>query len=358
MTGKQRGGGGDRQGRPGRSRRQVRLAPQGRGRRLRRQQQAPARGPRPDAQGRGAHQAPGRPQGGGLGAPGRARRRQPGRRAPGRSTAAAGPRGPARAPAAATRPRRSSAATRSSRRCGPRCRRRRCTSRWAIDADERVTEAVAMAGKAHLPILEVSRAELDRMTGRALHQGLALQVPPYDLPAPRRPARAGAGRARAADRRARRRHRPAQPRRGRALGGGLRRAGRARPRAAVGGHDRRGLADVRRCGRAAAGRPLHQPGAHPEGLPRRRPVRRGPRGGRRRSRSTTSSWRPSRSCVVVGSEGEGLGRLVEQTCDLTVSIPMADGNESLNAGIAAAVTLAEVARRRRSQRLTPGTRAL
>jgi 23S rRNA (guanosine2251-2'-O)-methyltransferase len=52
--------------------------------------------------------------------------------------------------------------------------------------------------------------------------------------------------------------------------------------------------------------------------------------------------------VVVGSEGEGLGRLVAQTCDLTVSIPMADGNESLNAGIAAAVTLAEVARRRRT----------
>jgi 23S rRNA (guanosine2251-2'-O)-methyltransferase len=52
--------------------------------------------------------------------------------------------------------------------------------------------------------------------------------------------------------------------------------------------------------------------------------------------------------VVVGSEGEGLGRLVAQTCDLTVSIPMADGNESLNAGIAAAVTLAEIARRRRT----------
>jgi 23S rRNA (guanosine2251-2'-O)-methyltransferase len=51
--------------------------------------------------------------------------------------------------------------------------------------------------------------------------------------------------------------------------------------------------------------------------------------------------------IVVGSEGEGLGRLVEQTCDLTVSIPMSDITESLNAGIAAAVTLAEVARRRR-----------
>jgi 23S rRNA (guanosine2251-2'-O)-methyltransferase len=52
--------------------------------------------------------------------------------------------------------------------------------------------------------------------------------------------------------------------------------------------------------------------------------------------------------VVIGSEGEGLGRLVSQTCDVTVAISMADGNESLNAGIAAAVTLAEVARRRRT----------
>jgi 23S rRNA (guanosine2251-2'-O)-methyltransferase len=52
--------------------------------------------------------------------------------------------------------------------------------------------------------------------------------------------------------------------------------------------------------------------------------------------------------IVVGSEGDGLGRLVTASCDVTVSIPMADGNESLNAGIAAAVTLAEVARRRRA----------
>lgn len=51
--------------------------------------------------------------------------------------------------------------------------------------------------------------------------------------------------------------------------------------------------------------------------------------------------------VVLGSEGEGLGRLVTHRCDLTVSIPMSAGTESLNAGIAAAVTLAEIARRRR-----------
>ena len=52
--------------------------------------------------------------------------------------------------------------------------------------------------------------------------------------------------------------------------------------------------------------------------------------------------------LVVGSEGRGLSRLVGETCDLRVSIPMTAATESLNAGVAAAVTLAEVARRRRA----------
>jgi 23S rRNA (guanosine2251-2'-O)-methyltransferase len=51
--------------------------------------------------------------------------------------------------------------------------------------------------------------------------------------------------------------------------------------------------------------------------------------------------------VVVGSEGRGLSRLVGENCDLTVAIPMAAAAESLNASVAAAVTLAEIARRRR-----------
>ena len=50
--------------------------------------------------------------------------------------------------------------------------------------------------------------------------------------------------------------------------------------------------------------------------------------------------------VVVGSEGRGLSRLVGQTCDMRVGIPMQSDVESLNASVAAAVTLAEVARRR------------
>ena len=50
--------------------------------------------------------------------------------------------------------------------------------------------------------------------------------------------------------------------------------------------------------------------------------------------------------VVVGSEGEGLSRLVEETCDQLVSIPMANSLESLNAGVAASVTLYAVAEAR------------
>jgi 23S rRNA (guanosine2251-2'-O)-methyltransferase len=50
--------------------------------------------------------------------------------------------------------------------------------------------------------------------------------------------------------------------------------------------------------------------------------------------------------IVVGSEGKGLSRLVRETCDQIVSIPMSAATESLNAGIAAGVTLYEVARRR------------
>ena len=50
--------------------------------------------------------------------------------------------------------------------------------------------------------------------------------------------------------------------------------------------------------------------------------------------------------VVVGSEGKGLSRLVTDTCDAVVSIPITADTESLNAGIAASVTLYEIAKLR------------
>ena len=52
-------------------------------------------------------------------------------------------------------------------------------------------------------------------------------------------------------------------------------------------------------------------------------------------------------CLVIGSEGFGMGRLVEENCDFTVSIPLMGKVSSLNASAAAAVMIYEVLRQRR-----------
>ncbi len=52
------------------------------------------------------------------------------------------------------------------------------------------------------------------------------------------------------------------------------------------------------------------------------------------------------AAIVIGSEGDGMGRLVSQQCDFTVSIPMRGKLNSLNASTAAAVVLYEAVRQR------------
>ncbi|MBN2302136.1 MAG: 23S rRNA (guanosine(2251)-2'-O)-methyltransferase RlmB [Lentisphaerae bacterium] len=52
--------------------------------------------------------------------------------------------------------------------------------------------------------------------------------------------------------------------------------------------------------------------------------------------------------LVVGNEGTGLGRLVRNTCDFLVSLPMAGSIASLNAGVACGIALYEVLRQRRT----------
>ena len=51
-------------------------------------------------------------------------------------------------------------------------------------------------------------------------------------------------------------------------------------------------------------------------------------------------------CLVIGSEGFGMGRLVRESCDFTVSIPLHGRVTSLNASAAAAVMIYEVLRQR------------
>jgi 23S rRNA (guanosine2251-2'-O)-methyltransferase len=216
-----------------------------------------------------------------------------------------------------------------------------------LDADERVTEAVALAGKAGVAIIEMTRQELDRMTGRAVHQGLALQVPPYsylhpdDLlklalkaPSPLLVALDGV----------------TDPRN---LGAVVRSA------AAFGAQgvlipERRSAAMTASAWRTSAGAAARLPVARATNLVRAlKDLKNGglflvglAADGAVGLDDLEVATDPL--VVVVGSEGTGLSRLVAATCDLTVSIPMAAGTESLNAGIAAAVTLAEVARRRRT----------
>ncbi|MGI8537795.1 MAG: 23S rRNA (guanosine(2251)-2'-O)-methyltransferase RlmB [Mycobacteriales bacterium] len=216
-----------------------------------------------------------------------------------------------------------------------------------LDTDERVKEAVAVAGKAGMALLEVSRAELDRMTDRALHQGLALQVPPYTYlhpdellqralaaPAPLLVALDGI----------------TDPRN---LGAVVRSA------AAFGAQgvlvpERRSAGMTAAAWRTSAGAAARLPVVRCTNLARTLEDYRKKgmfavglaAGGVVSLDDFELATEPL--VLVVGSEGDGLGRLVAQTCDLTVSIPMGDGHESLNAGIAAAVALAEVARRRRT----------
>lgn len=50
--------------------------------------------------------------------------------------------------------------------------------------------------------------------------------------------------------------------------------------------------------------------------------------------------------LVVGGEGKGVGRLVKENCDFTVSLPMRGKISSLNASVAAGIILYEIARQR------------
>ncbi len=65
--------------------------------------------------------------------------------------------------------------------------------------------------------------------------------------------------------------------------------------------------------------------------------------------------------LVVGSEGQGLARLVRETCDFLIRLPMYGQVESLNVAVAGAIALYEARRQRKpgeketSQTLSPGS---
>ncbi len=56
------------------------------------------------------------------------------------------------------------------------------------------------------------------------------------------------------------------------------------------------------------------------------------------------------SAIVIGSEGEGIGRLVKETCDGVISIPMKGKINSLNASVAGGILLFEATVQRKKKR--------
>ncbi|GAA3828863.1 23S rRNA (guanosine(2251)-2'-O)-methyltransferase RlmB [Nocardioides panacisoli] len=218
------------------------------------------------------------------------------------------------------------------------------------ERDGRLRETFKLAAELGVGLLEVSRGELDRLTNGAVHQGLAAKIPAYEYAHPEDLLEAAAEK-------------------------------REAPLVVV----LDGVTDPRNLGaivRSAAGF-----GAHGVVIPERRSAS-----------MTASAWKTSAGAaaripvaqagnltrqlkayqdagcfvvglaadgdltlpdlaadadlvggplvVVVGSEGDGLSRLVSETCDHLVSIPMASGLESLNAGVAASVALYAISQAR------------
>jgi 23S rRNA (guanosine2251-2'-O)-methyltransferase len=214
-----------------------------------------------------------------------------------------------------------------------------------IDIDDRVSEIVRTAADRGIPILEIGRHELDRMTGGVLHQGIGLQVPPFayedfedlltaslEQTAPLLVALDGI----------------TDPRNVGAV---------IRSVAAFGAHgifmtERRAAGITATAWRTSAGAAARVPVSQVVNLTRS--IKQAQKAGfaaigldadgEANLYELEAAVGPL--LVVVGSEGRGLSRLVGETCDLRVRIPMATDVESLNASVAAAVTLAEVTRRR------------
>ena len=212
-----------------------------------------------------------------------------------------------------------------------------------LDADDRINEAVKLAADSGIPVVEAGRSELDRLTGGAVHQGLALRIRPYAYAHP--------------DDLLREREQSdplvvaldsiTDPRN---LGAVVRSV------AAFGGDGV--LIPVRRSAGVTAGAWKASAGALA-----RVPVAQAPNLSRTLAGYAEAglfvvgldadaeddigalTLADGPLVLVIGSEGKGLSRLVAQQCDAVVKIPIS-GAESLNAGVAAGIALYAVSRLR------------
>ncbi|SEB52589.1 23S rRNA (guanosine(2251)-2'-O)-methyltransferase RlmB [Microbacterium hydrocarbonoxydans] len=212
-----------------------------------------------------------------------------------------------------------------------------------VEMDDRVKEMLSIATNRGIPVLEVTRQELDRMAGfDGVHQGVAVKVPPYEYAHPQDLLEAVIDKGEV----------PlfvaldgiTDPRN---LGAIIRSTG------AFGGHgiilpQRRSAGVNSAAWKTSAGAAARVPVALATNLTTQLKEFKkqgvfvlGLDGdGDVLLPELQLADRPV--VIVTGSEGKGLSRLVAETCDQIVSIPISAVTESLNAGIATSVALYQV----------------
>lgn len=210
-----------------------------------------------------------------------------------------------------------------------------------VDSDERIVEAVGLAGDLGIPVRERQKSELDRLAGAANHQGLVLQVPEYDY-------------VDFADLLVQARQLTDTPLLVALDGitdphnlGAI-----ARSAAAFGARglvvpSRRSAGVTPAAWRTSAGALAQVPVARVTNLTRAVHEATaaglfaiGLDGGAATDiTAAASQFADSGVLLVVGSEGSGLSRLVGEACDVIASIRMTGRMESLNASVAAGVAL-------------------
>jgi 23S rRNA (guanosine2251-2'-O)-methyltransferase len=214
------------------------------------------------------------------------------------------------------------------------------------ERDARLREALLIAVEHGISLLEVPRPELDRLTSGGAHQGLAVQIPPYEYAHPDDLLRIAADKDQvplivALDG-------VTDPRNLGAI---------TRSAAAFGAQgvlvpERRTASMTASAWKTSAGAAARIPVARCTNLNRALKSYKDAglfivgldMGGEVELPDLQAATDPI--VLVVGSEGKGLARLVRENCDIIVSIPMTSATESLNAGIATGVALYEISRRR------------
>jgi 23S rRNA (guanosine2251-2'-O)-methyltransferase len=214
------------------------------------------------------------------------------------------------------------------------------------ERDDRLRDILRLASSRGIALLEITRAELDRLSGGALHQGVAVQLTAFEYAHPDDLLAAALD----SD------HPPlivaldsiTDPRN---LGAIVRSA------AAFGAHgvlipERRSAGMTAAAWKTSAGAAAHIPIARTTNLNRslRSYADAGliliGLDGNAATRIADVPDVLGSVVLVVGSEGAGLSRLVGEACDYLASIPISKSVESLNAGVAAGIALYEISRQR------------